>query len=233
MNNEENVLVCGKCFLEARPDARMCPDCGASLLSYSKTINKSSAIELRKKYTSKNGLNTKLITTPYDPPITDQSYSSPTTQEAVAITTLGLAMRLVIYLFGWIFFFFLASLLLQMAVRPFFGLISLGKIEGILFTVVRFSPIAIISFRAYSWVKARKITLPSSFNGWRYGLCFFGFWFSFVVFAGTVALGFMAPVGGMSGVPLGLALMFSGLLCAPAILATELIDWRNRASASP
>lgn len=233
MNNEENVLVCGKCFLEARPDARMCPDCGTSLLSYSRTISKSSAIELRNKYTSESGLNTKFITTPYDAQITDKRYSSPTTQEAVAITTLGLTMRLVIYLFGWIFFFFLASSLLQIAFRPFFGLISLGKIEAILFTVIRFSPVAIISFRAYLWVKARKITLPSSFIGWRYGLCFFGFWLSFVVFAGTVALAFMAPSGGMSGVPLGLALMFSGLLCAPAILATEIIDWRNRASVSP
>lgn len=142
-------------------------------------------------------------------------------------------MRWLIYIFGWVFFFIAASVFLQFAFSPLLRLVPVLDIRITLYSIIKLIPLSLIAFRIYGWVKAGKATLPISFSGWRYGVCAFGFWFSFAALALTIGLALITPAGGMSGVPLGLALLVSGILCIPGILSTEISDWRDRNPVKP
>lgn len=142
-------------------------------------------------------------------------------------------MRWLIYIFGWIFFFIAAGAFLQFSFSPLLRLIPVLDIRIALYSIIKLIPLCLIGIRTYGWIKAGKATLPTSFNGWRYGLCAIGFWFSLSALALTIALALLTPAGGMSGVPLGLAILVSGLLCIPAIVSTEISDWRGRRNVQP
>lgn len=145
-------------------------------------------------------------------------------------------MRWAIYGFGWIIFLVAASLLMQLITwsifrRPFHDM----QLQDFLEKLVIFSPIFAIGPRIYLWAKERKVSLPSTFSGWRYAVCAVIFWSVFGVLAINFAVLqlYKTGLGALAAIPLFYTSIAGGVLCPPAIIVTEILDWRSRKEAKP
>ncbi len=135
-------------------------------------------------------------------------------------------MRWAIYVTGWFFLVFGFSVLTAPVAR--YAL----SVSPLLFYLVGYIPIMFGCARLLSWIKARRAFVPASFSGWRYFLVAAGFWVAAAAAGGTVLTAVVARGGGMSGVPLGLALILAGLLITPGMFATEVQYWVGYAKKS-
>lgn len=138
-------------------------------------------------------------------------------------------MRWLTYLIGWwLFLNGFSSLALGLAIRISANGMPIGWYFGFALYLI---PLFLILRRLYSWAKAKRFILPSSFIGWRYAFTAIPVWLSVLAIGGTFALALVVRGSGLSGIPMGIVVTYCSLLAVPALLLTEFSDFRSNASA--
>ena len=86
-------------------------------------------------------------------------------------------------------------------------------------------PFVFPAIRAFIWFKLKRIAAPESFRGLPYGIVCVAAAFVALVVIGYAILAIAFSGSGLSGVPLGMALMLCGVVLAVSMPFVEIRDW--------